>query len=184
MLIYAGGHVALGRSYRTEADFAERASLWQTHWQAFLDRPLIGHGLNTFRDINAHYATPEHWAALHVVGAAHNIYIQALEETGLIGMALFTAMLAGPLWRAFRQAVHGGRGAELAAGVIGATVMCLMHGLVDFGLQTPAIAALLAYSLASSANVGAASDSESEASEAEPDDGPENATQRSRSAPD
>jgi O-antigen ligase len=184
LLIYAGGHVALGRFHRTDADFAERASLWQTHWQAFLDRPLIGHGLNTFRDINTHYATPEHWAALHVVGAAHNIYIQALEETGLVGMGLFALMLAGPLWRALRLAAHGGRGAELAAGVIGATVMCLMHGLVDFGMQTPAIAALLAYSLASSANVGAASDGDSDTSDGELSDGPENATQRSRSAPD
>jgi O-antigen ligase len=184
LLIYAGGHVALGRLHRTNADIDERASLWQTHWQAFLDRPIIGHGLNTFRDINAHYATPEHWAALHVVGAAHNIYIQALEETGLIGMGLFVLMLAGPVWRALRQAVHGGRGAELAAGVIGATVMCLIHGLVDFGLQTPAIAALLAYSLASSANVGAASDGDSDASDADSADGPENQTQRSRSGPD
>ena len=149
-LLFWGSNYALARFGRAQADIADRAALMQTHFQAFMDRPILGHGLNTFRDINMHYATAETWSALHVAGAAHNIFIQMLEETGLIGALLWALMLATPLQRCVHAALRGQRAYEPAAAALGAIALCFLHGMVDFGLQTPAIAALVAYCLSAS----------------------------------
>jgi O-antigen ligase len=143
-IVVFGAALASDRFAALGGDFAERGALMEAHWQAFLERPWLGHGLNTFHDINAHIATPENWKALSGVGAAHSIYLQALEETGLIGLLLLVAMLAIPLWRTAQRALSDDRRRILAAAVFAALTTALTHGAVDFALQTPAVAALLA----------------------------------------
>ncbi|MEJ0061041.1 MAG: O-antigen ligase family protein [Terricaulis sp.] len=141
-----GAHFALSRAAMFAEDAHTRTLLAETHWRAFLERPWLGHGLNTFRDLNEHYTAPETWDALHSVAAAHNIYVQLLEETGVFGFALFAAMLAPLLIGLARAALSKRRsGALFAAAALSAFVLAALHGLVDFGLQVPATAALLAY---------------------------------------
>jgi len=144
-VIGVGARVALDRAGSADADFADRLAMWSAHWMAFLERPLLGHGLNTFREINAHIMTAATWDSLHVAGAAHNIFIQMLEETGVVGALLWTLMAVLPLSRTLRTALRAGPGSEGAAAALGALTVCVLHGMVDFGLQTPALAALLAY---------------------------------------
>ena len=146
-LFLIGGQFAIDRLTNLGPDAAMREQMAQTHWRAFLDRPWIGHGLNTFHELNLFYASPNAWPALHSIGSAHSIYIQLLEETGIVGAALFTLMLGPILFRVFLTATLSERRSASSAGAIAAFVAALMHGAVDFGLQTPAIAALLTYSL-------------------------------------
>jgi O-antigen ligase len=147
LLFLIGGNFALERVTTLETDATVRTTIAQTHWRAFLDRPLVGHGLNTFHELNALYAAPAAYASLRDVGAAHNIYIQMLEETGLVGASLFAVMLAPPLFRAFSAALLGRSGAHWAAAACAAAALCLIHGMVDFGLQVPAIAAFFGFCL-------------------------------------
>ncbi len=147
VLIVFGGAIAFDRFSQLPTELDERAPLIAAHWRAFLERPWIGHGLGAFHEINAHIATPENWSALRTVGAAHNIFIQALEENGVIGFALLAAAVAIPAARAIAVALRAGSGAEWAAGAAAALMFCLLQGLVDFGLQTPAVAALVAFAL-------------------------------------
>jgi O-antigen ligase len=134
-------------SSSTGEDFATRLAIVKLHWGAFLDRPVTGHGLNSFGEINAHYATPASWAAVQSVGAAHNIYVQWLEETGLVGAWLMGLILWSPLSRAVRQLGQSSSSRAWSAGALAVIVVCGVHGLTDFGLEIPAVATLLALTL-------------------------------------
>jgi O-antigen ligase len=124
--------------------FEDRQILIEIYWRAFLDRPAFGHGVNTYHEISTLAADPQTWEALRSSGSVHNIYVQALAESGAIGAALLGLAFLVPLWRGFRRAFSGD---EWAAGAVAMSVLCLAQGLVDFGLQTPAIAALWAFCL-------------------------------------
>ncbi len=69
-----------------------RLDLWRDAAQLFLENPVIGTGFDTY-------------AYLHRVGGfqdTHNIYLKVLVETGLIGLALFLALLVGIYRLGFR----------------------------------------------------------------------------------
>ncbi|MES1159111.1 MAG: O-antigen ligase family protein, partial [Terricaulis silvestris] len=152
LLAIIGSSFVLNRLNALEADSVVRASIMQTHWAAFLDRPLLGHGLNSFHEINQIRATPDNWEHLRTIGSAHNIYIQLLEETGIAGASLFVVMLGAPLLSAALRALRGGSGYIWSAAIVACFILALAHGLVDFGLQVPAIAALLAFCLGAFSN--------------------------------
>src|SRR5690606_26547119 len=126
------------RFTNTAGAVRSRTELIEPHWQAFLDRPVLGNGLNTYHELNVMAATPENWASLSYAGAAHNIYVQALEEVGIVGVALMTLMLAPPILRALRRALFGSTGVEWAAAACAVTALFFLHGAVDFELQIPA----------------------------------------------
>lgn len=150
LLFVRGGDDVLQRFALASEDMEVRRTLAEAHWAFYLDRPLFGHGLNAYHELNALAATPENWQALSAPGSTHNIFIQVLEETGLLGLALWVLMLATPVTRALARIVRGQRGIEWAAAAFAATTLLLLHGLVDFALQVPAIAALFAYILGAS----------------------------------
>jgi O-antigen ligase len=91
-------------------DGAGRGSLWKVAWWITEDEPVTGVGLNNFRSIAPAYARdpgPLRFAEQiterpHVV---HNIYLQLLAETGVLGLALFLAVVAACL-DAARRAVR------------------------------------------------------------------------------
>jgi O-antigen ligase len=142
-----GGGALVDRLSDGSGAAASRWDLLLPHWQAFLDRPLLGNGLNTYHEINSLAATPENLQELGRAGAAHNIYVQALEETGILGTCIMALMLAPPLLRAFANAVAGVAGTEWSAAMCGVALLFLLHGIVDFELQIPAVAALFAFCL-------------------------------------
>ncbi len=146
-LIILGNDQVLSRLGDVSEALAGRQELLAPHWSAFIARPLTGHGLNTFHELNAMAQTPENWPALSIAGATHNIYVQALEETGLIGLGLFSLMLAPPLWRALVSALNDNSAPYWGAGVYAASFLFLIHGVMDFALQIPAIGALFAFCL-------------------------------------
>lgn len=156
LLLFAfGGQMVLGRLLHISEDAGIRQTLVEMHWRIFLERPWLGHGLHTFHELNAHYMTPETWRDASYVGAAHNIFVQALEEVGIIGFALLALMIGPPLLRCGWSAANNRSGAEWSAAAFAATMLALAHGVVDFGIQTPAIAALLMFLLGGFSSGGA-----------------------------
>lgn len=153
-LFTRGSGPLVDRLMNTAGAVESRTELIEPHWQAFLARPVLGNGLNTYHELNAMAATPENWASLSYAGAAHNIYVQALEEVGIIGVALMTLMLAPPILRALRRALFGSSGVEWGAAAFGVSALFLLHGAVDFELQIPAIAALYAFTLGAFSGTG------------------------------
>jgi O-antigen ligase len=160
VLVFAGADFALNRLDRLDADAPLRQAMLDTHWAAFLERPVWGHGLNAFHDLNHHLATAETFRALSGTGSVHNIYVQLLEEAGLVGAGCMALMLAPVLWRLLRLSLDEGRGWDWAAAGLSIALLLGLHGVVDFGLQTPAIAALAAFLIGAFARRRAASERE------------------------
>lgn len=145
LVIILGAHLTLDRmGARLGSAALGRLEGLQVHWAAFLERPWTGHGLNTFKSLNLYYGSPENWDAISMIGAAHNVVLQHLEESGLIGAMLFAIMLAPPVFRSVRAAVGGRSGQVWSCLAVAATFFVFAHGMVDFGLNVPAIAALYA----------------------------------------
>jgi O-antigen ligase len=104
-------------------------------------RPLLGWGLGTFPVV---YPSVRSFHTNYRVNAAHNDYIQAAVETGLVGLLLGLGF-AVLLYRNGLRETAGWRtsigGSVRMAALIGATGI-LVHSFWDFNLQIPANAAL------------------------------------------
>ena len=103
-------------------------------WPRF---PLLGAGFNAFGTAYLPYQTVEkaEWW-----GEAHNEYLQVLLDTGLVGLALFGALLARLAPAVARAARTGTPGLLLGAALLGMAA----HNVVDFNWQIPANAASFA----------------------------------------
>lgn len=80
-----------------------RWEIWQAAVNVFLAHPLLGAGINTFGDA---YGQLGITLSIGPIPHPHNIYLQALAETGLVGFVVLLAVLFGslacmtfPLWR-------------------------------------------------------------------------------------
>jgi len=97
LAVLAGGwclhRPGMTRTVLTPSDIGttDRVVMWQAAGGMIKDRPLLGHGINTFM---ANYLT--YW-----VGGerqpryAHNCYLQMAAETGALGLVAFLALLWG-----------------------------------------------------------------------------------------
>jgi O-antigen ligase len=92
------------------------------------DHPIFGAGISGYQTVMVHYRTRN----LHPEPYAHNIFLTTWSEVGLIGLAAFTVILVGLLWRAWR---NFGSAPDLYRpllwGMFGAWVVFVVHGLVD-----------------------------------------------------
>jgi O-antigen ligase len=113
---------------------ASRVDLWADMLPMWRHFPLLGEGWNAFAVAYPWYQTV--WRG-QWIGQAHNEYLQVLLETGVVGAALFGAVLLIVLRRAAAQA----RTSFVDLGVFGAVVGLALHNLVDFNWQIPANAA-------------------------------------------
>jgi O-antigen ligase len=87
-----------------------RNDIWAVAWRIFTDHPLIGIGINNFQLVEPHYTLTS--GALNrieliaeVPHLVHNVYLQMLTETGVVGFLAFLAVVGGCLrasWRAAR----------------------------------------------------------------------------------
>lgn len=143
--VVVGAAPLIARLDGAEASMAGRRQLFEAHWRAFLERPWIGHGLGTYHTLNSMVMTPQNYGALRQAGAAHNIFLQTLEEGGVIGFSLLGLTVAALLWRALQSL--GKTGIEWPAAALAIAAAFLVHGAVDYALEIPAVSALFAFSL-------------------------------------
>lgn len=106
-----------------------RLGMYLSAWNLFLSSPIHGHGFGNFRYLY------DPVLAMAPVGLldAHNIYLKALAETGIIG----TFLLMFLFYTVIRTAQRQHRTAEsrldqiIGYGVLAAMVSILAHGFVD-----------------------------------------------------
>jgi O-Antigen ligase len=147
LLFYRGGDFIAQRFAASAESSNNSHSLFSVHWRAFLQRPWVGNGFNTFHEINSVSGTTENWPAIGAASAAPNVFVQILEETGIVGAVLFALMLAPPLFRAAWRLARGSSGVEWSACAVAVAAFGLVQGAIDYGLQMPAIGALFAFML-------------------------------------
>ncbi len=111
-----------------------RLDLWRDMLPMVRQFPLFGDGWNAFSTAFPWYQTV--WKT-DWIGEAHNDYLQALIDGGVIGAAIVAALLVTVLRRAFAQASRS----PGDLGLFGALVGFALHAVVDFNGQIPANAA-------------------------------------------
>jgi O-antigen ligase len=132
------------KNYVPEASGGSRPALWRDSLGIFRDHPLVGAGMGSFVTAYPPYQTT---ASDLVTEHAHNDYVEALTETGLLGGVLILAALVLFIHITFRKLIVQ---LEHEPGWIqlGAAIACcglLIHSFVDFNLHIPANAAWFAF---------------------------------------
>ena len=131
-----------------EHDREIRVTMVTAHWEAFREAPLLGHGMGSFRSINAAVTTPENIKVLFDIGAAHNVYVEWLEEAGLLGaVPMFTlvgVVLISILWSGLRSEAQTGLWQRTIACSL---ILALIHGWTDFAFEVPSFTAVLTLAL-------------------------------------
>lgn len=90
----AGRFVPLAERIR-EGRFEDipRLVFWRTHWQMILDQPLFGHGYAYISDTTQLYYRQLGLGDYFRKYNAHNVYLQFVAETGVVGVAMLIATL-------------------------------------------------------------------------------------------
>lgn len=130
-----------------DSDATIRGQIFSTHWNAFLASPIFGRGLGSFNDINGQALTTENYSVLWSIRAAHNVYIQWLEEAGVAGALPMFALVAAIILISVLHVARMRSGQTLARGLVASGVVVLLHGATDYALQVPSIAAFWAFLL-------------------------------------
>lgn len=126
-----------------------RHNLWASAWDAFEARPVGGIGPGAF----------EFWWSRNgdnpeFVRDVHNIYLEALAELGVIGLALLLAFFGGLFWSAWRaRALTSGPARGIHGGLIAVFAVFAFQAALDWMWESTAIAifALVAIALAGAA---------------------------------
>lgn len=124
-----------------EVTAGKRASMRRDTWRIFLHHPLIGTGLGTLQIV---YPPYESLYDGKIVNHAHNDYLEALAETGILGglcCGWFLGVLFRESLRRLRQSHNSFAGALHLSGLV-ACAGFLVHSLVDFNLHIPSNALL------------------------------------------
>jgi putative inorganic carbon (hco3(-)) transporter len=105
-----------------------RLALWDAAGAMFLEHPVMGAGFGTYR-----FALQRYVPGMTDQLDAHNLYLQTLAETGIVGFSVFFAAL----WVSFRGSTKVIKHPDplfqvVALGIIGGIVATLVHGMVDY----------------------------------------------------
>lgn len=115
-----------------------RPAIWAGTWNMIKARPLVGHGLGTFVVEFARFRPPEYFTlpkAGNLTDHAHCELLETAAEQGLLGLAVTLWLWGAVLWRGVRAGRADAADRSLLAGLLGATVVFLAHGLVDIDLR-------------------------------------------------
>lgn len=119
-----------------EVTQGKRAAMRLGAWRIFLDHPIAGTGLGTLQQVYPPYETLYDG---RIVNHAHNDYLEALAETGLLGGICCAWFIGLLLYRASQllKARAKTLGAMLRLCGLTACWGLLVHSLVDFNLHIP-----------------------------------------------
>ncbi|MCA9402071.1 MAG: O-antigen ligase family protein, partial [Candidatus Omnitrophica bacterium] len=108
-----------------------RIGIWKTAWGMFIDRPLFGHGINTFMTVYQGYRENSAGSPTY----AHNVFIQIAAETGILGIGSFLWLLVALLRETQQQMKRAvSKGSPLVFLLIGLSVSMaalLIHANIE-----------------------------------------------------
>jgi O-antigen ligase len=125
------------------SDTVGRTQILAAHWAAVQAAPWSGYGLGTFDHVNTMIMSASTFHVLEPIGAAHNVYIQWLEEAGCLGAAAMFATVAIIATQLVLGVVRRRRMRSWLLAILAVLSLYAMHGATDYALQTPSMALFL-----------------------------------------
>lgn len=117
-----------------DSSFLYRIEIWKSCFEIIKDHPLTGIGFGTlFKNISG-YSTVVKTNIEH----CHNIYIQSLTETGIMGFVIFSSVIFKAAASILRN-IKARKDNQIWITAFIIMSMALIHGLVDSVLLTPQI---------------------------------------------
>lgn len=115
----------------TDANFAviERLAHWQAAYEMWADKPWLGQGVGNYAVVYPAFYIPPWTEAL---GHAHNLFLNTLAETGIIGLGAYLLFWGQAVWltlQATRRSTGIWRG--VGVGTLGVLVHLHMHNFFD-----------------------------------------------------
>lgn len=147
LVVWLAGDQLIDRFFRSSDDAIVRTAIWTEHWRAFLDSPLFGYGLGTAETVNKTLVTAGNFPVLWNIKAILNLYLQWLEEAGLVGAAPMFLCVGAIIALTLRGALRRSRMVGLLAALVAVDAIFILHGATDFGLEVPSMAALWSWLL-------------------------------------
>lgn len=111
-----------------DSSFLLRVQYVKDGWTLFTQSPLIGHGLGATEGWLTS-VQPFFYESLYL----HNHILQVMDETGLLGLAAFLALLGGNLWLLIRR-LRRDRD-PLSAALLACWAMMNLHGLMEISFS-------------------------------------------------
>ena len=112
-----------------------RPVIWSEAWRLGWERPLLGWGPGSFRQLSADDSSPLWgWPARH----AHNGFLNTFVENGLLTVSLLlvvACLLVAALVGGGRRFGRGSAEARLRAGAMAVLAVIAMHLLIDYALR-------------------------------------------------
>ncbi len=114
-------------------DFTPRSQLWRAALKMWRDHPLLGVGPDQFRNQYPHYINVSPDSRIRT----HNIFMEALANTGAVGLAAMVFLLGWAAWVLLRLA--RARSMEISYRLVALALMVALaayvgHGLADYFL--------------------------------------------------
>jgi O-antigen ligase len=135
--LLAGGQLARKLSNLEQADQFDRLLIWRAAGEAIRDSPLWGWGLGSFADVYAVYQPQE---IVQPNDKAHSTPIEVVVELGIPGAFAAWLVVLIPWSICLRGAWRRRpRHRYLPAGAFAISAVAILHSVVDFSLQIPAI---------------------------------------------
>lgn len=109
-----------------------RIDMWRVGWEQFQQAPVLGHGAGTFQNTWAKYRPTQDF-----VLDAHSLYVETLDELGVVGFVLLVGAIGAILVRTAARA----RGPErsLYAATFAVMIMWALHTGVDWDWEMPVV---------------------------------------------
>lgn len=136
-----------------DKSLSTRVMMWASTWNMFVDSPLVGHGLGSFKEIYPAYRDPreDHTAGL----AAHNDYLQLAAEAGVPAVLLLVVPMLLGCARMLCLAVRSCSVDMVESGGVWASFLALgIHAFVNFIFFVPILPLLMGVMLAQGTRSG------------------------------
>lgn len=124
------------RSRLTDPSNNGRVELWKVAWHQFKAKPLLGQGAGTFQNAFLQHRTTN----LYVVNA-HSLYLETLDELGVVGLVLLLVAILSILVRTAMRA--RGRDRPAYAAVFALILAWAIESGVDWDWQMPVVTLLV-----------------------------------------
>lgn len=125
------------RAVESDPYFVMRVHIWDASLRMAIDHPILGVGPNNYHYVDHRYEPPTDMSLVkysHNVGIAHNSYLHALDEFGLLGflpLLLIVLLTVAAIWIIFKEKWSGSASDPYLIGFAAGITAILLHSLVD-----------------------------------------------------